>query len=82
MQRDATVLEVRIPARWAIDEVIVETTGLVQPASDRYPKVASPSHTILVLAALAGWAFSHKISADHSGGSSKPRPLLPAHSLV
>ena len=47
----------------------METTGLVQPASDRYPKVASPSHTILVLAALAGWAFSHKISADHSGGA-------------
>ena len=46
------MLEVRIPARWAIDEVIVETSGLAQPASDRYPRAASPSHMILVLAAL------------------------------
>jgi membrane protease YdiL (CAAX protease family) len=37
---------------------------LGQSASDRYPQVASPIHTILVVAVLGGWAFWHKISAD------------------
>ena len=35
-----------------LDEVIVETSALGQSASDRYPQVAGPIHTILVLAVL------------------------------
>src|SRR5208337_2168825 len=33
-------------------EVIMETSALAQPVSDRYPQVAGPIHTILVLAIL------------------------------
>jgi hypothetical protein len=38
-----------------LDEVIMETSALGQSASDRYPQIASPIHTILVLAVLGGW---------------------------
>ena len=48
------------------DEEIMETSALAQPASDRYPQVASPLHTILMLAALAAWTFGAKILADHN----------------
>jgi hypothetical protein len=48
-------------ALW-LDEAIMETSALAQSAPDRYPQVASPIHTILVLAVLGGWAFWHKIS--------------------
>ena len=41
------------------------TSALAQPAPDRYPRVASPIHTILLLAALGGWAFYLKVVADH-----------------
>ena len=41
-------------------------------ASDRYPQVASPIHTILVLAVLGGWAFWHKISADQLRVAANP----------
>ena len=50
----------------------METSALGQSSSDRYRKVASPSHTILVLAALGGWAFSRKISADHLSMGAQP----------
>jgi membrane protease YdiL (CAAX protease family) len=50
----------------------METSPLAQSASDRYPKIASPIHTILVLAALAGWAFWHKSFADQLSASANP----------
>jgi len=43
----------------------MEISPLGQSFRGSYRKVASPIHTILVLAALGGWAFAHKISADH-----------------
>jgi len=43
----------------------MESSDSVVSAPERYPWVASPVHTILVLAALGGWAVWHKISADH-----------------
>src|SRR5438132_11930300 len=42
----------------------METPAQAQSASDRYPQVASPIHTILVLAALGGWAIWHKSFAQ------------------
>ena len=50
----------------------METSAPAQPTSDRYPKVASPTHTILVLAALAGWAFWHKTSVDQLSTEANP----------
>ena len=50
----------------------METTTLDQSSSGRYGKVASPIHTVLVLAALGGWAFAHKISADRSSAGVHP----------
>jgi membrane protease YdiL (CAAX protease family) len=41
-------------------------------ASGGYPRVASPIHTILVLAALGGWAFWHKISVDQLSVAANP----------
>ena len=43
----------------------METSALGHASSGRYLRLASPIHTILVLAALGGWAFAHKLSADH-----------------
>src|SRR5438445_10866064 len=42
----------------------METPAQAQSASDRYPHIASPIHTILVLAALGGWAIWHKSFAQ------------------
>ena len=42
----------------------MDAPALASSESDRYPRVASPVHTIVVLAALGGWAFSAKILAD------------------
>src|SRR5207245_3717576 len=42
----------------------METPAQAQSASDRYPQVASPIHTILVLAALGSWAIWHKSFAQ------------------
>lgn len=50
----------------------METSAPAQSASDRYPRVASPIHTILVLAALAGWAFWHKASVDQLNTAANP----------
>jgi uncharacterized protein len=50
----------------------METSALGQPASDRYLQVASPIHTILVLAMLGGWAFWHKVYADHLSVDANP----------
>jgi membrane protease YdiL (CAAX protease family) len=56
----------------AIDEEIMQNTALAQPASDGYPKVASPMHTVVVLAVLGGWAFWHKVSADQLSVAANP----------
>jgi membrane protease YdiL (CAAX protease family) len=50
----------------------MSTSAVGQSSSDRYRKIASPIHTILVLAALGGWAFAHKISADHFNAGAHP----------
>src|SRR5204863_8566005 len=42
----------------------METPAQAQSASDRYPQVASPIHTIWVLAALGSWAIWHKSLAQ------------------
>src|SRR5260370_37269981 len=42
----------------------MKTAAQAQSASDRYPHIASPTHTILVLAALGGWAIWHKSFAQ------------------
>ncbi len=45
---------------------------MAQSASDRYPRVASPLHTILVLAALGVWAFLAKIFTDQLSAAATP----------
>ena len=42
----------------------MESSALAQSTSDRYPRVASPLHTILMLIAFAGWTFGAKLLAD------------------
>src|SRR5271157_5063375 len=48
------------------------TSALAQSPSDRYPRVASPIHTILVLAALGGWTFLAKILTDQMRAVANP----------
>jgi hypothetical protein len=50
----------------------MESSALVESASDRYPQIASPIHTILVLAAMGGWAIWHKIFADQLSAAADP----------
>ena len=50
----------------------MESSALGQHASDRYSRVAGRIHTILVLAALGGWAFWHWISVDQSSAAASP----------
>src|ERR1700693_809594 len=50
----------------------METSALAQSASDRYSQVASPIHTILVLAAMGGWAIWHKIFVDQLSATANP----------
>ena len=50
----------------------METSALAQSASDRYPRAAGPIHTILVLAAMGGWAIGHKIFADQLSATANP----------
>ncbi len=50
----------------------METSALGQSASDRYPQIASPIHTILVLAVLGGWTIWHKILADQLSAAANP----------
>jgi membrane protease YdiL (CAAX protease family) len=54
----------------------METSGPAQSASDRYPRAASPIHTILVLVAIGGWAIGHKIFADQSSATPNPNRVL------
>ena len=43
-----------------------------QSTPDRYTQVASPIHTILVLAVLGGWAFMAKTFADQLSAAATP----------
>ncbi len=47
-------------------------TSLAQPTSDRYPRVASPLHTILVLAALGGVTFWAKTFTNQLSVAANP----------
>ncbi len=50
----------------------MEPSAPAQSASDRYPRAASPIHTILVLAAMGGWTIGHKIFADQLSTTANP----------
>jgi len=50
----------------------MESSALSQSTSDRYPQVASLLHTILMLAALAGWAFGAKILSAQMRTAASP----------
>jgi uncharacterized protein len=50
----------------------MDTPALDQPASDRHAQIASLMHTILVLAALGGWAIWHKSFADQLSATANP----------
>ncbi|HEV8074658.1 MAG TPA: CPBP family intramembrane glutamic endopeptidase [Candidatus Acidoferrum sp.] len=50
----------------------MESSASAPSAPERYPRVAGPMHTILVLAVFGGWAFWHKISAGQSSGGADP----------
>jgi uncharacterized protein len=50
----------------------METSALTRSSSDRYPQIASPIHTILVLAALGGWAIWHRSFADQLSAAANP----------
>src|ERR1700720_4222037 len=51
---------------------LMETSAPAQSASGRYPRLASPIHTILVLAAIGGWATGHRIFADQLSATANP----------
>ena len=53
----------------------MDTPALDQPASDRYRQIASPIHTIVVLAAMGGWAIWHKSFADQLSTAANPNRL-------
>jgi uncharacterized protein len=46
-----------------------------QPTPARFPAVAGPLHTVLLLVALAAWCFSFKVMADHLAASPRPDRL-------
>jgi membrane protease YdiL (CAAX protease family) len=50
----------------------METPTQDQSAPDRHLQIASPIHTILVLAALGGWAIWHKSFADQLSTAANP----------
>ena len=54
----------------------METSAPAPSASSGYPRVASPIHTILVLAAIGGWAIGHRIFADQLSATASPNRIL------
>jgi membrane protease YdiL (CAAX protease family) len=50
----------------------MEISAPAQSASGRYPRVASPIHTILVLAAIGGWTIGHRIFTDQLIATANP----------
>ena len=53
----------------------METSAPAQSASGRYPRLASPIHTILVLAAIGGWAIGHKIFTSQLSATANPNRI-------
>jgi membrane protease YdiL (CAAX protease family) len=53
----------------------METSAPAQSASDRYRRVASPIHTILVLVAIGAWSIGHKIFADQLSATANPNRM-------
>jgi membrane protease YdiL (CAAX protease family) len=53
----------------------METSAPAQSASDRYPRVAGPIHTILVLVAIGAWAIGHKVFADQLSATANPNRM-------
>jgi uncharacterized protein len=53
----------------------METSAPAQSASSRYPRVASAIHTILVLAAIGGWAIGHKIFTSQLSATANPNRI-------
>ena len=54
----------------------METSAPAPSASSGYPRVASPIHTILVLAAIGSWAIGHRIFADQLSATANPNRIL------
>jgi uncharacterized protein len=50
----------------------MESSALVESASARFPQIASPIHTILVLAAMGGWTIGHKVFVDQLSATANP----------
>ena len=50
----------------------MENSVLAQSTPDRYPRVASPIHTILMLVALTGWTVAAKILAGQMRAAASP----------
>lgn len=53
----------------------MNTAVLVPSTAGRYGRIAGPVHTILVLAALGGWAIWHKSFADQLSAAATPNRL-------
>lgn len=54
----------------------METSAPAPSASSGYPRVASPIHTILVLAAIGSWAIGHRVFADQLSATANPNRIL------
>ncbi len=50
----------------------MQTSVPAQPTSDRYPRVASPLHTILIIAGLAAWTLGAKLLAGQLRAAANP----------
>ena len=50
----------------------MQASALAQSTPDPYPRVASPFHTILVLAGLGVWTFLAKMLADQLSAAANP----------
>jgi uncharacterized protein len=50
----------------------MEMSAPAQSESGRYSRVASPIHTILVLAAIGGWTIGHKVFTDQLSATANP----------
>jgi uncharacterized protein len=59
----------------------METSAPAQSAPVRYPKVASPIHTLVVLAILGAWGYLGIIMARHTRSAANPNRAL-AYSLT
>ena len=53
----------------------METSAPAQSNFARYPRVASPIHTILVLTVVCGWAISGNIFANRLAASTNPNRM-------